>query len=111
VRPPQWRLLRRSARAKGDDHGLHRRYRPAGRIDAVPLILDVICRVTGMGFAAVALAKLFQPYFRAVVRPSQEGPGLGLYIASEIARTHGGTLEVDSDRTATRFTFRMPLSR
>jgi len=64
-----------------------------------------------MGFAAVALAKLFQPYFRAVVRPSQEGPGLGLYIASEIARTHGGTLEVDSDRTATRFTFRMPLSR
>ena len=64
-----------------------------------------------MGFAAVALAKLFQPYFRAVVRPSQEGLGPGLYIASEIACAHGGTLEVDSDRTATRFTFRMPLSR
>ena len=25
-----------------------------GRIDAVPMILDVVCRSTGMGFAAVA---------------------------------------------------------
>src|SRR5688500_6682687 len=25
-----------------------------GRIDAVPTILDIVCRVTGMGFAAVA---------------------------------------------------------
>ena len=25
-----------------------------GRIDAVPTILDVVCRATGMGFAAVA---------------------------------------------------------
>ena len=24
------------------------------RIDAVPMILDVVCRTTGMGFAAVA---------------------------------------------------------
>ena len=63
-----------------------------------------------MGFAAVALAKLFQPYFRAVVRPSQEGLGLGLglYIASEIARAHGGTLSVTSDDTETRFVLNVP---
>jgi phosphoserine phosphatase RsbU/P len=43
------------------------------------------------------------------VRPSQQGLGLGLFIASEIARAHGGTLTVTSSSEATRFTFRMPL--
>jgi len=63
-----------------------------------------------MGFAAVALAKLFQPISAPASGRARKGR-LGLYIASEIACAHGGTLEVDSDRTATRFTFRMPLSR
>ncbi|WP_196368276.1 ATP-binding protein, partial [Pseudomonas amygdali] len=36
--------------------------------------------------------------------------GLGLYIASEIALAHGGTLEVCSTQEqGTAFTFRMPL--
>lgn len=55
-----------------------------------------------------ALAQLFQPYFRAAMRPGQQGLGLGLYIASEIARAHGGTLDVVSDAAETRFTFSMP---
>lgn len=55
-----------------------------------------------------ALEKLFQPFFRATVRPNQEGLGLGLYIASEIARAHRGTLEASSSPLETRFTFRMP---
>jgi signal transduction histidine kinase len=53
---------------------------------------------------------LFQPYSRASVRSSQQGLGLGLYIASEIARAHDGTLEVASSPEETRFTFRMPAS-
>lgn len=57
-----------------------------------------------------ALGSLFQPFFRASVTPSKEGLGLGLYIASEIARAHGGTLTVSSTPAETRFTFRMPLS-
>ncbi|WP_206453314.1 GAF domain-containing sensor histidine kinase [Aurantimonas marina] len=56
-----------------------------------------------------ALADLFQPFFRAATRPSQQGLGLGLYIASEIARAHGGTLTASSDSAETRFTFQMPL--
>ncbi len=55
------------------------------------------------------MAHLFQPFFRASVRPSQEGLGLGLYIASEIAKAHGGALSVSSTTEETRFTFRMPL--
>lgn len=52
---------------------------------------------------------LFKPFFRASARPNQEGLGLGLYIAAEIARAHGGTLVAESSPKETRFTFRMPL--
>jgi signal transduction histidine kinase len=55
-----------------------------------------------------ALERLFQPFTRGAVRPNQQGLGLGLYIASEIAKAHGGTLEVASTPAETRFTFRMP---
>jgi sigma-B regulation protein RsbU (phosphoserine phosphatase) len=57
----------------------------------------------------VALERLFQPFFRADVQPSKQGLGLGLYIASEIARAHGGVLEVTSTPEETRFVFKMPL--
>lgn len=56
-----------------------------------------------------AMEKLFQPFFRGEVRPSREGLGLGLHIASEIAKAHGGDLRVSSDAVETRFTFSMPL--
>ncbi len=54
------------------------------------------------------MTRLFQPFSRASVRPGQEGLGLGLYIASEIARQHEGTLEVDSTDAETRFTLSIP---
>ncbi len=57
-----------------------------------------------------AVDHLFQPFSRASVEPGQQGLGLGLYIASEIARAHGGTLEVASSPEETRFTFRMPMT-
>jgi sigma-B regulation protein RsbU (phosphoserine phosphatase) len=60
---------------------------------------------------ADALERLFEPFFRAEVRQSQQGLGLGLYIVSEIARAHGGAIDVASDATETRFSFQMPLKR
>ena len=51
---------------------------------------------------------LFQPFFRGAVRDSQQGLGLGLYIAAEIAKAHGGTLTVSSGPVETVFTFAMP---
>jgi signal transduction histidine kinase len=56
------------------------------------------------------MEQLFQPFFRGGARPSQQGLGLGLHIASEIAKAHGGALEVASTPEETRFTFRMPLN-
>jgi signal transduction histidine kinase len=55
-----------------------------------------------------AMARLFSPYERGAVRPSQQGLGLGLYIASEIARAHGGKLTVTSTPEETCFTLTIP---
>ncbi len=54
------------------------------------------------------LPSLFEPFERGGDRPSREGLGLGLYIASEIAKAHGGTLSVTSTEEETAFTFEMP---
>jgi phosphoserine phosphatase RsbU/P len=56
-----------------------------------------------------ALDRLFQPFYRGEVRPSMQGLGLGLYIASQIAEAHGGRIDVISDTAETKFTFRMPM--
>ncbi len=63
----------------------------------------------GEPIPAEAMKKLFQPFFRASVRESQQGLGLGLFIAHEIAKAHQGTLSVASSPLETTFTFRMPL--
>lgn len=57
-----------------------------------------------------AQARLFQPFFRGEAGANREGLGLGLHIASEIAKAHGGTLIVTSNPTETRFTFSMSLT-
>lgn len=57
------------------------------------------------------LERLFQPFFRAPSPAGHRGLGLGLYIASEIARAHGGRLDVTSTGAATRFVLTMPASR
>ena len=56
-----------------------------------------------------ALERLFRPFTRGAIQVNQQGLGLGLYIAAEIARAHGGMLDVASSPAETRFTFRMPL--
>jgi signal transduction histidine kinase len=56
------------------------------------------------------MEKIFQPFTRGEVRPSLQGLGLGLYIAKSIADAHEGSITVESNEEATRFTFRMPLS-
>lgn len=52
--------------------------------------------------------RLFHPFARGASTTDSTGLGLGLYIASEIANAHGGTLSVSSDWLETRFTFALP---
>lgn len=61
----------------------------------------------GPAISQATIDQLFKPFWRAAARPANEGLGLGLFIVSEIARSHGGDLHVDSSDSATRFTFRL----
>lgn len=64
---------------------------------------------TGAQIPSAALERLFQPFERGAVTKDKAGLGLGLYIASEIATAHGGTLGVTSSPARTCFTFTMPI--
>ncbi len=52
--------------------------------------------------------RLFQPFSRSAADAPKAGLGLGLYIASEIARSHGGALGASSTDEGTTFTLRLP---
>lgn len=55
------------------------------------------------------LPHLFKPYSRPTRDTPQAGLGLGLYIASQIAQSHGGRLHVASTaQNGTLFTFSLP---
>lgn len=57
-----------------------------------------------------ALPHLFRPYSRPASATPQTGLGLGLYIASQIAQSHGGKLDVVSTgQQGTTFTFSLPV--
>jgi sigma-B regulation protein RsbU (phosphoserine phosphatase) len=64
---------------------------------------------SGEPISPSAMEHLFQPFFRGKEQASHRGLGLGLHIASEIAKAHEGSLTVRSDAAETRFTFLMPL--
>jgi PAS domain S-box-containing protein len=58
------------------------------------------------------LAKLFNPFRRGTKdsrMPGTSGLGLGLFISREIARAHGGEINVRSDERGTVFRLRLPL--
>ncbi|MEN5425436.1 GAF domain-containing sensor histidine kinase [Stenotrophomonas pennii] len=78
-----------------------------GHADDTTLVLDV----HNQGVIAEASMKtLFEPFHRTGDQRLDSGLGLGLYIASQIAVSHGGALTVQSsDAIGTTFTLRMPL--
>ncbi len=67
----------------------------------------------GPAIADVLIPTLFEPFTRATQSSEDkhdrgEGLGLGLYIANEIVRAHGGTIDVSSVEDDTTFTFTLP---
>ncbi|HEY0134603.1 MAG TPA: GAF domain-containing sensor histidine kinase [Nannocystis sp.] len=75
-----------------------------GEADAIELAVTNL----GAAISEEARPRLFQPYFRGGRSNPRDGLGLGLYIVSEIARAHGGRVDVDSADSRTTFTLRMP---
>lgn len=84
---------------------------PSGEIEvfAVSTPDEFVLSVANPGapIPDAARAGLFRPFSRPHHDEAREGLGLGLYIASQIAVAHHGTLEMTSDADETRFTFRM----
>ncbi|WP_082565597.1 sensor histidine kinase [Duganella sp. Root1480D1] len=50
---------------------------------------------------------LFKPFWRSSTSATKKELGLGLYIASEIARSHGGKLNLTSSGGEITFTYRV----
>ncbi|PTR30093.1 hypothetical protein C8J98_107229 [Luteibacter sp. OK325] len=90
-------------------HGDRRRaIRVDGRLEDNSVVLAVTNFGTPIDQATQVM--LFQPFYRPESATPRPGLGLGLYIASEIARAHGGTLTVcSSTEDGTCFTLRLPL--
>ncbi len=72
------------------------------------LILSVIN--SGPPISEAAMERLFQPFVRGDGQSEQRGLGLGLHIACEIAKAHGGQLDADSSAGETRFTLTLPIA-
>ncbi|MFC5550134.1 sensor histidine kinase [Massilia aerilata] len=51
--------------------------------------------------------QLFKPFWRGSVKVAREGLGLGLFIVSEIARSHGGRIDVVTSDKATSFIYKV----
>lgn len=79
------------------------------QVDALSINGVFTLSVTNQGppIPADVIPNLFQPYSRPASDTPQAGLGLGLYIASQIALSHGGQVDVVSnEQQGTVFTFR-----
>jgi signal transduction histidine kinase len=97
------------------DNGL--KYSPAGGEVRVTVSRDdVAARISvadkGLGIDAVDLPRLFTRFGRLVNEDNSHipGTGLGLYLARELTRMHGGDITAESKRRAgSKFTITLPI--
>ena len=65
----------------------------------------------GVPITSHTKTRLFEPFVRGKGKTGQQGLGLGLYIASEIAKAHQGFIEVNSTESETSFTLKIPVNK
>jgi signal transduction histidine kinase len=89
------------------------KYTPAGGRIEVAIApeeegVGVMVRDTGVGIDPEQASSVFEPFHR-VARPEAPGVGLGLPLAREIARAHGGEIVLESvPGSGSTFTVRLP---
>ncbi|MBL8711013.1 MAG: HAMP domain-containing protein [Rhodospirillaceae bacterium] len=108
--------LRRDAVRRALDNVVGNAQRYAGHITVTvvlkPRHVEVMVDDDGPGIPPTAREEVFKPFFRLEQSRNQEtgGTGLGLTIARDIIRGHGGDLELrDSPQGGLRAVVRLPL--
>ena len=72
--------------------------------------IQVVVSDTGMGIPAEKLPLITQKFYQA--QPGEPGAGIGLALADEILRLHGGRMEIDSEpEVGTTVTVWLPSER
>jgi signal transduction histidine kinase len=84
----------------GGDVGL------GARADGDDVAIEV--RDTGPGVPAEEQERIFDRFYRVDVESVRRGSGLGLPVATAIARAHGGTVTLDSEPGRTVFALGLP---
>ncbi len=83
------------------------------RVNVTDHQIEASVEDTGVGIAPDELPKVFEKFFRSPDPRVQEqtGTGLGLALAQEVVRLHGGRITVESEiNKGSTFTMLLPLS-
>lgn len=76
--------------------------------DTTAAAVVIMVEDTGAGIPPEQLQRIFEPFF--TTKPKERGTGLGLSMAAEIIRLHGGSIGCESVvGSGTRFTIRLPV--
>ena len=78
-------------------------------IGEIPKFIVIKVKDFGAGISKEDIDKIFNKYFSAAKKFRKIGTGLGLYLALQIAKSHGGELTVESEEGEyTEFTIKLP---
>jgi two-component system, NtrC family, sensor kinase len=70
--------------------------------------IEIIVRDNGNGIPQNIVDKIFQPFF--TTKPTGEGTGLGLSLAYDIIKAHGGSMKVESkENEGSEFIIQLPV--
>jgi signal transduction histidine kinase len=80
------------------------------RVSRDARVAKLSVRDHGIGLASEDQERIFERFARAVPLTRYPGLGVGLYVAHEIARVHGGSIRVESaPGQGATFTIELPL--
>jgi two-component system sensor histidine kinase SenX3 len=78
-------------------------------IGEIPKYIVIKVKDYGAGISPSEIDKIFNKYYSAAKKFRKIGTGLGLYLACQIAKAHGGDLTVESiEGEFTEFTVKIP---
>lgn len=79
-------------------------------IGEIPKFIVITVKDYGMGISEVDINKIFNKYYSTAKKFRKIGTGLGLYLALQIVRAHGGELSVESIQGEyTEFCIKLPV--